>query len=57
MTHHRWYPTVLTLGDHRIGDSHELLVVCGHGGGDMEVYDEATDSFREVTFGDAKTFL
>ena len=56
MTHHRWYPTVLTLGDHRIGASHEVLVVCGHGGGDMEVYDEATDSFREVTFGDTKTF-
>jgi hypothetical protein len=56
MMHHRWYPTVLTLGDHRIGDSHEVLVVCGHGGGDMEVYDEATDSFREVTFGDTKTF-
>jgi hypothetical protein len=56
MVHHRWYPTVLTLGDHRIGNSHELLVVCGHGGGDMEIYDEAADSFREVTFGDTKTF-
>lgn len=56
MVHHRWYPTVLTLGDQRMGNSHELLVVCGHGGGDMEIYDEASDSFREVTWGDTKTF-
>jgi hypothetical protein len=56
MVHDRWYPTVLTLGDHRIGDSHEVLVVCGHGAGDMEIYDEATDSFREVTSGDTKPF-
>ena len=55
MVHDRWYPTVLTLGDQRIGNSHEVLVVCGHGGGDMEIYDEATDSFREVS-GDTKPF-
>ncbi len=56
MVHDRWYPTVLTLGDQRIGDSHEVLVVCGHGSGDMEIYDEASDSFREVTSGDTKPF-
>jgi hypothetical protein len=56
MVHDRWYPTVLTLGDQRIGDSHEVLVVCGHGAGDMEIYDEASDSFREVTSGDDKPF-
>jgi hypothetical protein len=56
MGHHRWYPTVLTLGDGRIGNSHEVLVVCGHAAGDMEIYDEASDSFREVTAGDDKTF-
>jgi Domain of unknown function (DUF1929) len=56
MVHDRWYPTVLRLGDGRIGDSHEVLVVCGHGSGDMEIYDEATDSFREVTSGDVKPF-
>jgi hypothetical protein len=56
MVHHRWYPTVLTLGDHRIGDSREVLVVCGHGAGDMEIYDEALDSFREVVSGDDKPF-
>lgn len=56
MVHDRWYPTVLTLGDQRIGNSHEVLVVCGHGGGDMEIYDEAADSFREVTSGDSKPF-
>lgn len=56
MVHDRWYPTVLTLGDQRIGNSHEVLVVCGHGSGDMEIYDEATDSFREVTSGASKPF-
>ena len=55
MAHHRWYPTVLTLGDQRIGNSHEVLVVCGHGSGDMEIYDESSDSFRAVT-GDTKAF-
>jgi hypothetical protein len=55
MAHDRWYPTVLTLGDQRLGDSHEQLVVCGHGAGDIEIYDEATDTFREVT-GDTKPF-
>jgi hypothetical protein len=56
MVHDRWYPTVLTLGDQRIGNSHEVLVVCGHGSGDMEIYDEASDTFREVTSGDSKPF-
>lgn len=56
MVHSRWYPTVLTLGDQRIADSHEILVVCGHGSGDMEIYDEASDSFAEVTLGDDKPF-
>jgi len=56
MVHDRWYPTVLTLGDQRIGNSHEVLVVCGHGSGDMEIYDEAADSFREVISGDTKPF-
>jgi hypothetical protein len=56
MVHDRWYPTVLTLGDQRIGNSHEVLIVCGHGAGDMEIYDEASDSFREVTSGDTKPF-
>jgi len=56
MAHERWYPTVLTMGDQRIANSHELLVTCGHGGGDMEIYDEASDSFIEVTMGDDKTF-
>ena len=56
MVHNRWYPTVLTLGDQRMGNSHELLVVCGHGGGDMEIYDEGSDQFIEVTMGDDKRF-
>lgn len=56
MVHDRWYPTVLTMGDQRIANSREILVVCGHGGGDMEIYDEASDSFTEVTSGDDKPF-
>ena len=56
MVHNRWYPTVLTIGDQRVGNGHELLVTCGHGGGDMEIYDEASDSFTEVTLGDDKPF-
>ena len=56
MVRDRWYPTVLTLGDQRVGDSHEVLVVCGHRNGDMEIYDEATDRFHEVTSGDTKPF-
>lgn len=55
MIHSRWYPTVLRLGDNRLGDNHETLVVCGHGHGDMEIYDELTDTFREIA-GDDKTF-
>ena len=56
MVHSRWYPTALTMGDQRIANSHEILVVCGHGGGDMEIYDEDSDSFAEVTLGDDKQF-
>lgn len=56
MVHERWYPTVLTIGDHRLPNSHEILITCGHGSGDMEIYDETFDSFREVTVGDDKPF-
>jgi hypothetical protein len=56
MAHHRWYPTVLTMGDQRMDNSHEVLVTCGHGAGDMEIYDEGSDSFRQVTGGDDKPF-
>ena len=57
MSDDRWYPTVLTLGDRRVCNSHELLAVCGRGGSDgsMEIYEEWSDSFREVT-GDNKPF-
>lgn len=56
MVDDRWYPTVLTLGDQRSGNSHEILVVCGHGGGDLEIYNEGTDSFAEIVSGDNKPF-
>jgi hypothetical protein len=47
---------VMTLGDKRFANSHEVLVTCGHGSGDMEIYDEGSDSFVEVTSGDTKGF-
>ena len=43
MSHSRWYPTAVYLGDKRV------LVVCGHGDGDMDIYSEASDTFTEVT--------
>ncbi|NUO52839.1 MAG: DUF1929 domain-containing protein [Polyangiaceae bacterium] len=55
MSEHRWYPTALRLGDYRVGASREVLVVCGHGEGDMEIYDEASDTFRQID-GDTKRF-
>jgi hypothetical protein len=46
---YRWYPTVLTLGDFR------CLITCGDGEGDMEVYNESTDRFEDIT-GDSRGF-
>ncbi len=52
----RWYPTLVKLGDQGVtSNDHRVLVTCGHGGGDMEIYDEASDSFTAVT-GDDKPF-
>ena len=56
MAESRWYPTVVKLGDQGVtANDHRVLVTCGHGGGDMEIYDEGSDSFTPVT-GDTKTF-
>jgi hypothetical protein len=52
----RWYPTVVGLGDHRLASCHEALVVDGDRTGSMEIYDEDTDSFRQITSGDDKPF-
>lgn len=49
MGEYRWYPTAVTLGDHRV------LVTCGNGSGHMEAYVEATDSFVELA-GDTRGF-
>lgn len=50
MTHARWYPTLVTLGDKR-----KVLVVGGFPEvGTAEVYDECTDSFSLLT-GPAST--
>ena len=47
----RWYPTALTLGDESgpSGRSGRVLVSCGEGSGDLEVYREATDDFAVVS--------
>lgn len=49
MHEYRWYPTAVTLGDHRV------LVTCGNGSGRMEAYMEATDTFVEIS-GDTRGF-
>ena len=56
MSMSRWYPTAMRLGDQRVANHSQVLVTCGHGGGDMEIYDETTDSFADITSGDTKTF-
>lgn len=50
MSEAKWYPTAVALGDQRV------LVTCGNRGGQMEVYDEATDTFAPVTAGDTRGF-
>lgn len=49
MSEAKWYPTAVALGDERV------LVTCGDRGGDMDIYDEATDTFSTVT-GDDRSF-
>ncbi len=56
MAQERWYPTLVKLGDQGVtSNDHRVLVTCGHGDGDMEIYDEASDGFTTVT-GDDKAF-
>lgn len=50
MSEAKWYPTAVALGDQRV------LVTCGDRGGDMDVYNEATDSFSTITSGDDRSF-
>lgn len=50
MSESKWYPTAVALGDQRV------LVTCGNRGGQMDVYDEASDSFSPVTSGDDRGF-
>lgn len=50
MSESKWYPTAVALGDQRV------LVTCGNTGGHMDIYDEATDSFSQITTGDDRTF-
>lgn len=46
---YRWYPTAVTLGDQRV------LITCGNASGDMEAYQEATDTFVPIA-GDTRSF-
>jgi hypothetical protein len=50
MSESKWYPTAVALGDSRV------LVSCGNTQGHMDIYDEATDTFSEITSGDNKAF-
>ena len=50
MSESKWYPTAVALGDQRV------LVTCGNTAGDMDIYDEATDTFAPVTAGDTRGF-
>jgi hypothetical protein len=52
MSDSRWYPTTVALG----GEPSRVLVVCGHGHGQMDVYDETSDTFTPLSSGDTKTF-
>ncbi|HEX6076571.1 MAG TPA: galactose oxidase-like domain-containing protein [Micromonosporaceae bacterium] len=52
MSESRWYPTAVTLGT----EPGRVLVVCGHGHGQMDIYDEATDTFTPLSSGDTKPF-
>lgn len=49
MSEAKWYPTAVALGDERV------LVTCGDRGGDMDIYNEATDTFATAT-GDERGF-
>ncbi|MDQ2987873.1 MAG: DUF1929 domain-containing protein [Pseudomonadota bacterium] len=42
MSDSRWYPTTASLGNRKV------LITCGHGSGEMDVYDETTDKFTHV---------
>lgn len=52
MSDSRWYPTAVALGD----EPGRVLVVCGHGHGQMDIYDETTDDFTPLSSGDTKSF-
>ncbi len=50
MSDSRWYPTAVALGDRKV------LVACGHGTGEIDIYDEAADRFTKVDL-DNKPFF
>lgn len=52
MSESRWYPTAVALDD----EPGRVMVVCGHGHGQMDIYDEASDTFTPLSSGDTKPF-
>jgi hypothetical protein len=50
MSESKWYPTAVVLDDDRV------LVTCGNSGGQMDIYDKATDTFAQIVSGDDKHF-
>lgn len=50
MSESKWYPTAVALGDQRV------LITCGNTLGNMEIYDESTDTFTPVSAGDTRDF-
>jgi len=52
MSESRWYPTAVALGD----EPGRVLVACGHGHGQMDIYDETADTFTPLSSGDTKPF-
>jgi hypothetical protein len=52
---HISYPSRRDCGKGRPRPAVRVLVACGHGHGEMDIYDETSDMFTPVT-GDTKTF-
>ncbi|MGK0179660.1 MAG: hypothetical protein ACI8PD_001461 [Nitrospinales bacterium] len=49
MSEAKWYPTAVTIGDQKV------IVTCGDTRGHMDLFDETTGTFTDMT-GDDKTF-
>jgi hypothetical protein len=50
MSESKWYPTATVLDDQRV------LITCGNSNGQMDIYDETTDTFQPIVSGDTRHF-